>query len=292
MATPKKTGDSEIGARITARREALGLSRRDLADETGLSYPYVSQIETGYRMPAARQQAAIARVLGSSLDELFGAADSPLSESGASDSFALGMLSPARRSTPLSIAADVAPELAVFGSLPAGSAPPSRPSLDDAVDAASAALEGLPANRRLDALARVGRRITEGVADAQRRQVGSSSQPSGWVERLAPNEVFVFGSNGSGTHGGGAARTAFERFGAVWGEGHGLHGQSYAIDTMSGADALRHDVEEFLAFAEAHPELRFLLTPIGTGIAGYRADEIAPLFADAPDNVVLPAEFL
>lgn len=112
------------------------------------------------------------------------------------------------------------------------------------------------------------------------------------ITELRPNEVFVFGSNADGWHAGGAAKTALERFGAAWGEGHGLHGQSYAIDTMSGISVIEEEVATFLEFAAEHAELRFLLTPIGTGIAGYDPEEIAPLFAAAPDNVVLPPEFV
>ncbi|GAA2175434.1 hypothetical protein GCM10009846_25320 [Agrococcus versicolor] len=111
------------------------------------------------------------------------------------------------------------------------------------------------------------------------------------ITELGPDEVFVFGSNADGAHAAGAARTAAERFGAVWGEGDGLHGQSYAIDTMSGPEVLADRVAAFLRFASEHPELRFLVTPIGTGIAGYQAHEIAPLLASAPPNVVLPPEF-
>lgn len=89
-----------------------------------------------------------------------------------------------------------------------------------------------------------------------------------------------------------AARTAVERFGAVWGEGHGLHGRSYAIDTMSGLADIEEEVAGFLEFAAGHPELRSVLTPIGTGVAGYEPEEIAPLFVGAPGNVVLPTEFV
>jgi hypothetical protein len=112
------------------------------------------------------------------------------------------------------------------------------------------------------------------------------------IESLEPHQVFVFGSNASGQHGGGAARTAHERFGAVWGQGHGLHGQSYAIDTMSGLTVIAHEVATFLAFAAEHPELELLVTEIGCGIAGYTPEQIAPLFREAPSNVVLPARFL
>jgi hypothetical protein len=111
------------------------------------------------------------------------------------------------------------------------------------------------------------------------------------ITHLADDEVFVFGSNARGVHAAGAAKAAHERFGAVWGEGDGLHGQSYAIDTMSGAAVMASRIAAFLRFAAEHPELRFLVTPIGTGIAGHAAADVAPLFADAPANVVLPPEF-
>ncbi|KFF59649.1 hypothetical protein JF66_09950 [Cryobacterium sp. MLB-32] len=112
------------------------------------------------------------------------------------------------------------------------------------------------------------------------------------INRLESNEVFVFGSNATGQHVGGAAADAHANFGAVWGEGHGLHGRSYAIDTMSGLDTLAAEVSTFLTFAQAHSELRFLVTEIGCGIGGYTPEQIAPLFTLATDNVMLPARFL
>lgn len=111
------------------------------------------------------------------------------------------------------------------------------------------------------------------------------------IRDLRPNEVFVFGSNAGGLHAGGAARFALENFGAVWGQGHGLQGRSYAIDTMSGLAALQGEVSVFLGFAAEHPELRFLVTEIGCGIAGYTPAEVAPLFTGTPANVVLPESF-
>jgi len=114
----------------------------------------------------------------------------------------------------------------------------------------------------------------------------------GRIETLEAHEVFVFGSNAAGAHGAGAALVAHERFGAVWGQGNGLQGRSYGIDTMSGPEELARRAEEFLAFARSRTDLRFLLTPIGTGIAGYSAEQVAPLFLDAPANVVLPDAFL
>ena len=114
------------------------------------------------------------------------------------------------------------------------------------------------------------------------------------IERLLKGEIFVFGSNLQGMHGGGAARTALERFGAVWGQGTGLQGQSYAIPTMHGGpEAIRPYVDEFISFARQHKELTFLVTEIGCGIAGFTAEEIAPLFTEATDidNIHLPERF-
>lgn len=114
------------------------------------------------------------------------------------------------------------------------------------------------------------------------------------ITSLADNEVFVFGSNIAGSHGGGAARLAYERFGAVWGEGVGLHGQSYAIPTMQGGvETIKPYVDEFIRFAKENRQLTFFVTRIGCGIAGFRDEEVAPLFKEAidVDNIILPREF-
>ena len=116
-----------------------------------------------------------------------------------------------------------------------------------------------------------------------------------WINSLEKNEIFVFGSNLQGMHGGGAARVALEQFGAVWGQGTGLQGQSYAIPTMHGGiDVIAPYVNDFIAFAKEHPELKFLVTEIGCGIAGFRASEMAPLFKEAleVENVYLPERFV
>ena len=112
-----------------------------------------------------------------------------------------------------------------------------------------------------------------------------------FITSLQPGEIFVFGSNLRGMHGGGAAYVAYKQFGAVMGQGVGLQGQSYAIPTMQGGvDTIRPYVDEFILFAKEHPELTFLVTRIGCGIAGFIDDEIAPLFAKAHnmDNIILP----
>ena len=115
-----------------------------------------------------------------------------------------------------------------------------------------------------------------------------------FITELKENEIFVFGSNLQGLHGGGAARLAYEKFGAIWGQGVGLQGQSYGIPTMhGGVDAIKPYVDEFIEFAKSHPELTFLVTRIGCGIAGFRDEEIAPLFKECieMENVCLPKSF-
>ena len=113
------------------------------------------------------------------------------------------------------------------------------------------------------------------------------------VLSLSPNEIFVFGSNASGFHGGGAAAQAMHDFGAIWGQGEGLQGRSYAIPTMEGLESMKAAVERFTQFATQHPELRFLVTRVGCGIAGHTVREVAPLFSGCVslDNVSLPADF-
>lgn len=96
------------------------------------------------------------------------------------------------------------------------------------------------------------------------------------IDRLGANEVFVFGSNAAGRHYGGAARVAVNKFGAIMGQGHGMQGKSYAIDSMSGIPNMEKDITDFCAYAQEHPEKHFLVTRIGCGIAGYKDEEIAP----------------
>ncbi len=115
-----------------------------------------------------------------------------------------------------------------------------------------------------------------------------------WIDSLKENEIFVFGSNLAGMHGGGAARIARLHFGAVMGQGIGLQGQSYAIPTMQGGvETIRPYVDDFIAYAKHHQELHFLVTPIGCGIAGFEAEDIAPLFESAKrmKNISLPESF-
>lgn len=113
-------------------------------------------------------------------------------------------------------------------------------------------------------------------------------------------DIFVFGSNTAGYHGAAAARYAMENHGAVWGRGVGLYGNSYAlptkdrkIETLSIKEIEQH-VEDFFEVVRRNPDLTFWVTQIGCGLAGFKAKQIAPLFALALelDNVKLPKAFL
>ena len=111
------------------------------------------------------------------------------------------------------------------------------------------------------------------------------------------SEVFVFGSNEAGRHGKGAALYARQHHGAIYGQGEGMQGDSYAIPTKDAhlrtlpLVVIRSYVERFKAFAGQRGDLTFKLTPIGCGLAGYSPADIAPMFKDAPANVLLPTEF-
>ena len=113
------------------------------------------------------------------------------------------------------------------------------------------------------------------------------------IAELDKNEIFVFGSNIQGAHGGGAAWYAHKKFGAEWGVGEGLTGRTYALPTMEGDASMKKAVEHFIDCAKAHPEFIFLVTAVGCGIAGYTPDEVAPLFREATSlkNVYLPQVF-
>lgn len=135
MGTSPKTGDLELGRKIAARRAELGLSRKDLAQLTDLSYPYIAQIETGYRLPSSRHQISLARALGMTLDELFGTQE------------------------------ELRPERSSRGGQS------GRSSIDAAVEAAIQEVESLPASVRLEALTRIQLQVMRGVTEAEARRL-------------------------------------------------------------------------------------------------------------------------
>lgn len=124
--------------------------------------------------------------------------------------------------------------------------------------------------------------------------------PSNIIE-LKANEIFVFGSNLDGLHKGGAARFAHEKLGAEWGIGVGPTGLCYAIPTVFLAKpaipiltAIKHHVNDFIDYAIKHQDKTFLVTEIGCGIAGFKHEQIAPMFRPAmySTNIALPQRFI
>lgn len=106
--------------------------------------------------------------------------------------------------------------------------------------------------------------------------------------------IFVFGSNLAGRHGAGAALFARRNHGAIYGQGIGMQGNSYAIPTKDhhlrtlSIAVIKQYVDQFIQFARDHQHLKFQLTRIGCGLAGYSDAQIAPLFVDCPANIVKP----
>jgi len=122
----------------------------------------------------------------------------------------------------------------------------------------------------------------------------------GDIKKLEPNEIFVFGSNEGGKHGKGAAKTALG-WGAKWGQAEGLQGKTYGIPTKDSSirrtlsiNEIKPYVDRFIEFAKANPQLEFLLTEIGCGLAGLKPKQVAPLFKDAVgvDNIWFPERFV
>ena len=122
------------------------------------------------------------------------------------------------------------------------------------------------------------------------------------IDKLLDDEIFVFGSNMQGAHGGGAARTTMS-WGAIYGQAFGLQGKTFAIPTVDytksgkmSMETIKEYVDRFLDFAKENKDKKFLVTEIGCGIAGFKVSDIAPLFKEAIkdkyDNVYLPQSFI
>lgn len=117
------------------------------------------------------------------------------------------------------------------------------------------------------------------------------------INSLAEDTVFVFGSNLAGTHAGGAAKMALIHFGAVKGAGRGWAGQSYAIPTMNEhlqqmpLSQIQHYIEDFKIYTKNHLKNKYFITSVGCGVAGYKVEEIAPMFKGISRNVIFPVSF-
>lgn len=119
------------------------------------------------------------------------------------------------------------------------------------------------------------------------------------IKSLAQKEIFVFGSNQSGRHGKGAAKTALG-WGAIWGQAEGLQGRTYGIPTKNSSitrtldlDEIKPYVDRFIQFAKENPKLIFLVTEVGCGLAGLRPKDVAPFFKEAVniENIHLSSKF-
>ena len=132
----------------------------------------------------------------------------------------------------------------------------------------------------------------------------SSTQPMTYryhdetiVKSLPEDTIFVFGSNMAGTHAGGAAKTAHLHFGAMKGVGRGWSGQSFAIPTMNEhlqqmpLSQIQHYIDDFKIYTKNHPKSKYFVTSVGCGVAGYKVEEIAPMFKGISHNVIFPASF-
>lgn len=109
--------------------------------------------------------------------------------------------------------------------------------------------------------------------------------------------IFVFGSNLAGRHGKGAALFARLKHGAIYGQGYGRQGNSFAIPTKDHQlitlppEKIEEYVDKFLKYARASSSEMFQVTRIGCGFAGYKDEQIAPMFKGAPDNCIMPEEW-
>ena len=108
---------------------------------------------------------------------------------------------------------------------------------------------------------------------------------------LKDNEIFVFGSNGQGNHGAGAAKFALDKRWTHTGHAHGLSWQSFAVDTMDGLQTFKNDLSCLAITARHNPALTFYLTPVGTNIAGYSKQEVLDIMPDMPKNVIFVKEW-
>ncbi len=127
---------------------------------------------------------------------------------------------------------------------------------------------------------------------------------SGMIQNLAPNQVFVFGSNTQGKHGKGAALTAKNKFGAIYGQAEGPQGQSYAIITKDltknthpsrTPEQIKEQVHNLYEYARENPDKEFLVaySGKGTNLNAYSNQEMADMFGSEPipNNIVFEQEF-
>ena len=148
------------------------------------------------------------------------------------------------------------------------------------------------------------------------------------ITSLEPNQVFVFGANTAGGHGGGTAGLAqrgnaksnytalpqgtkgkWAEYGVVDQLMEGTEGKSFGIVTKSASvsgtklkigsrrsvplERIEQSINSLIETANNNPELEFLVTKFGTNMAGFTVAEMKSLLEgkSLPDNIVLPKEF-
>lgn len=128
------------------------------------------------------------------------------------------------------------------------------------------------------------------------RDIGCHGDILIYVQKFLKDKkpIYTFASNEAGRHGAGSAKIALEQWGARYKIGLGLVGDSYAIPTKDGniktlpLSKIKEYIDRFIDFANNNPKYGFLTVRIGCGLAGFQETEIAPLFKNAGDNILLP----
>ena len=144
----------------------------------------------------------------------------------------------------------------------------------------------------------------EQASEVRPTNVISRKTYSGMIQSLTPNQVFVFGSNTQGRHGKGAALTAKNKFGAIYGQAEGPQGQSYAIITKDltkrthpsrTPEQIKEQIHNLYEYARENPDKEFLVAYSGTGknLNAYSNQEMANMFGseEIPNNIVFEEEF-
>lgn len=147
----------------------------------------------------------------------------------------------------------------------------------------------------------------EAAQQYQLSQIENSNIPASYEGYVTPsqNTIFVFGSNPEGRHGAGAARTAREKFGAIYGQGEGLQGNAYALPTKDlrvkenkslrsiSAEQITENIRKMYDVAKQNPSKKFKVAYTNglneTTLNGYSGAEMIKMFKDAgpiPSNVI------
>lgn len=121
---------------------------------------------------------------------------------------------------------------------------------------------------------------------------------------LKPNQIFVFGANPEGKHGGGTALLALKYHGAIYGVARGLMGNSYGIVTTDlrinhrpnvQPDNIISEIKTLYNFAKQNPNKEFFIAYTGSNdrlLSGFTPKEIATMFFDAAEDSAIPENII